>query len=65
MTNYNITIWFNDETKLELIVSHENLYSLQNSVSNMGKNGVWEIIDDNNRIYHSPYKIDKIEVVKK
>jgi hypothetical protein len=64
MINYNIIIWFNDGQKLELSVSHENLYSLQTSVAGMGKNGVWHMIDEKNRIYFPPYKIDRIEVTQ-
>lgn len=65
MNNYEVIVYFNDESTLKLLVSHENLYSLQTSVSSMGNNGVWEVLDENNRIYHSPYKINKIEVIKK
>lgn len=64
MINYNIIIWFNNNQKLELSVSHENLYSLQTSVGSMGKNGVWNILDEKTRIYFPPYKIDRIEVTQ-
>lgn len=60
---YDIIIHFIDKTELALVMDYEKSYEMQANVSNLGRNGVWEILDDN-QIYHPSHNINKIEVIK-
>ena len=61
--NYNIIVYLDDETTIELPVEYENEYSLKQNVTSIGNNGVWQKFEKN-YLFIPSHRIQKIDVIE-